>query len=406
MNDRQLSGQGGAIIIRIVVCLIILAIGFLGFMFLKSKKMAPVQKPQMERPLIVAVVSVFSKDVPVTIIAHGELRPIRRVEIAAEVSGRVVAVHPRLQTGEVITEGELLFSIDDRDYRSDYEFNKIRLAILERDQRLASNELTRVRTLFERNKVGSRAVVEKAERAANTTADRLAQVRQAMIRAKIKLEHCRVLAPFTCRITKKLIEKDQFVSPGKVVLGLADDSILELEVPVNSHDAFQWLQFTDSKNTDAPDPGAWFAGIRNVPCEVHWTEDTRNSAQGTLDRVTSFDETTRTVKVAIKIDSRQMRQSNTGMPLVAGMFCRVVIPGGSMQNVMELPRWAVSFENSVYIVRDKRLFTVPVHVLRVQDNKAYISKGLEEGDLVITTRLVNPLERSLVQIAGTKENLK
>jgi RND family efflux transporter MFP subunit len=310
----------------------------------------------------------------------------------------VVEVHPRLQTGEIIAEGELLFAIDDRDYRSEYESNKTRLAILKRDKELTAKELVRVRTLFEKNKVGTRAGVEKTEQAANNSADRLAQVQQALTRAEIKLEHCRVLAPFTCRITSKNIEKGQYVAPGKIVLGLADDSVLELEVPLDSRDAFEWLPFVENNHDNPVASEAWFAAVEPVQCEVIWTEDANNKAMGVLNRVSSFDEKTRTVKVVLQIDSRQFAKQNRPMPLVAGMFCRITIPGGLMKDVVELPRWAVSFENTVYVIRDGRLETAPVQVVRVQDDNAYISKGLVQGDMVITTRLVNPLERSLVEV--------
>ena len=398
MSEQQQNSMSATVIIRVVACLIILLIGFGGFRVLKGRKKAPSQVKQVERPLRVEALTTSFKDVPVLIEAYGDLRSIRMVEIAAEVAGNVVEVHPRLQTGEVINEGELLFAIDDRDYRTEYESNRTRLAILKRDKELTAKELKRMRTLFEENKVGTKAGVEKAEQAANNSANRFAQVQQAMIRAEIKLERCRVLAPFTCRITSKNIEKGQYVAPGKIVLGLADDSILEIEVPLDSRDAFEWLQFTEKKVNDSAVPEAWFASVKPVQCEVIWTENANNSATGVMNRVSSFDKNTRTVKVVLRIDSRQFSELNRPMPLVAGMFCRVVIPGGTMNHVIELPRWAVSFEENVYVIRDNRLETVPVTVARVQENNSYISKGLAEGDMVIITRLVNPLELSLVQV--------
>ncbi len=405
MSEQEKGSMRSTVIIRVVACVIILLLGFGGFRFLKSRKKAPAQAPLVERPLKVEAVSVSHKDVPVLIEAHGELRSIRMVEIAAEVAGSVVEIHPRLKTGAVIQKGELLFAIDDRDYATEYESNKTRLAILERDKEISAKELNRVRTLFEKNKVGTRAGVEKAEQAANNTADRLAQVKQAMIRARIKLERCRVYAPFTCRITLKKIEKGQYVSPGKIVLGLADDSILELEVPLDSGDAFQWLQF--SRNMmEGPVTEAWFAELKPVQVEVIWTENSENRAVAVVNRVSAYDEKTRTVRVVLQIDSRQFMKEKHPMPLVAGMFCRVLIPGRTMKDVVELPRWAVSFENSVYVVRGDRLETVPVEVARVQENRAYISSGLEEGDMVITTRLVNPLERSLVEVVEEKSTFE
>ena len=398
MSEKQKNSILATVLIRVVVCLVILLMGFGGFAFLAGRKKAPSQIAPVERALRVEAVTATFQSVPVEIESHGELRSIRMVEIAAEVAGSVVEVHPRLQTGEVIGKGELLFAIDDRDYRSEYESNKTRLAILKRDKELTAKELKRVRTLFEKNKVGTRAGVEKTEQAANNSADRLAQVQQAMIRAAIKLERCKVFAPFTCRITSKKIEKGQYVAPGKIVLGLADDSVLELEVPLDSRDAYRWLQFVDMNNQKTAIPEAWFTDVKPVKCEVIWTEDVNNSTTGILNRVSVFDEKTRTVKVVIRIDAKQLSQQGSSIPLVSGMFCRVTIPGKSMEQVVELPRWAVSFENTVYVVRKDRLQTVPVEVARVQDNNAFISKGLTEGDTVITTRLVNPLERSLVQV--------
>lgn len=401
-EQQNKKSMGATIIIRVVACFIILCIGFGGFSFLKSRKKAPSHTTREERPLRVEAEAVTFKDIPVFIEAHGGLRSIRMVNIAAEVAGRVTEVHPNLQIGEVIPHGELLFAIDDRDYRSEYESNKMRLAILKRDKELSAKELVRVRTLFEKSKVGTRAGVEQAEKLANSSADRFAQVQQAMVRASIKLERCQVFAPFNCRITSKNIEKGQYVAPGKVVVGLADDSILELEVPLDSRDAFQWLQFSADKTSNRAGSAAWFAALEPVSCEVFWTENETNRAIGILKRVSSFDQKTRTVKVILQIDSKQFADSPQSMPLVSGMFCRARIPGKSMQQVVELPRRAVSFENSVYVVRNKRLETAPVQVVRTQDNMAYISKGLALGDLVITTRLVSPLERSLVELTDTR----
>ncbi|MEN8200810.1 MAG: HlyD family efflux transporter periplasmic adaptor subunit, partial [Thermodesulfobacteriota bacterium] len=222
------------------------------------------------------------------------------------------------------------------------------------------------------------------------------KVQQAMTRAETNLQRCRVYAPFDCRITSKKIEKGQYVAPGKIVLGLADDSTLELEVGLDSRDAMKWLQFSETVESDISVSKAWFRGVKPVQCEVSWTEDPEKRAVATLDRVSGFDEKTRTLKVVLRVDSKQFSQ--TGLPLVAGMFCRTAIPGRTMRQVVAIPRWAVSFENTVYVVRDRRLHTTQVQVARVQDNKAYISKGLAEGDMVIVTRLVNPLERSLVKL--------
>ena len=52
----------------------------------------------------------------------------------------------------------------------------------------------------------------------------------------------------------------------------------------------------------------------------------------------------------------------------------------------------------VYIARDGRLAIQPVSVVRNEGGNTYVSKGLQPGDSVITTRLVDPEPRTLLQI--------
>jgi hypothetical protein len=92
------------------------------------------------------------------------------------------------------------------------------------------------------------------------------------------------------------------------------------------------------------------------------------------------------------------------MPLVEGMFCLVEIPGKIMPGVVALPRWAVSFDNTVYVARANRLKTLPVRVARIQGEQAFVAEGLADGEQVIVTRLVDPLENSLLSIKSVSEN--
>jgi multidrug resistance efflux pump len=54
----------------------------------------------------------------VTIRGYGQVKALNTVNITPEVAGRIVALQPRLEQGEVIPSGEMLFRIGDRDYRA------------------------------------------------------------------------------------------------------------------------------------------------------------------------------------------------------------------------------------------------------------------------------------------------
>ena len=218
--------------------------------------------------------------------------------------------------------------------------------------------------------------------------------------ARANLDRCTVRAPFTGRISAVSLELGQFVSPGFSAVTLANDAVLEILVPLDSRDARQWLRF-DSLRSRAT---AWFQNLARTPCAIRWTESPGTHAwEGFLDRVVKFDQKTRTLTVAVKIPATRAVSADSTLPLVEGMFCSVEIPGLPMENVYRVPRWAVSFSNKVYTVQNNRLKTVSVTVVRSQGEQTFIATGLTSGDRVITTRLVDPLENSLLEIVDLKQ---
>ena len=398
---KQREKRKRSIIGRAIICLLVLAAAGGGFVALKSVKQPPVKANRQERPLKVETFTAHKKDVPVFLNGYGELKPIKQVAISAEVAGRVIEVHPRLQAGEHIPEGELLFRIDDSEYETEYQLNKKRVAILRKDLELAKKELSRVRTLFDKNKVGTAAGVEAAEKTVNNSADRLAQAELATSRAQYDYVRSVVLAPFTARVVMSDLEQGQYVTPGKTIITIADDSWLEVEVPIYSRDAAEWLIFSPDDIINQN----WFEISQHIEARVRWTESEDAIFNGFVHRVSSYSAETRNVHVVIRIGREENKDNRAthGVPLVAGMFVSVEIPGRIMENVIPIPRVAVSFENRVSLVRNDRLATVEVEVVRVQGDYAYIGSGLEEGDQIVTTRLVNPLEGSKLIIVGTEE---
>ena len=424
---------------RIFACILILGFGLFGMSRLADLKKPPAEKVVTERPVRVEAMTVQARDIPVLITGYGEARAQKEVMIAPEVSGRIVTIHPRLDMGETISADETLFKIDDTNYQAalaeaqaavqqfrnviarlakQFAIDRDRLKTLQRNQELAGAEFERLRKLFVADKVGTRSGVEAAEKGFNTATDGVDQMNQALALypiqikeaesslaaaqarlslAQANLDRCHVRAPFNARVKFVVLEKGQFVSPGQQVLTLADDSTLEIQVPLDGQDARKWLQFTNS--SPAPDT-AWFSALKPVSCRIRWSEDKAgHSWKGTLHRVVKFEQKTRTLTVAVRVSGRDVISTVDGrLPLVDGMFCAVSIPGRTLENVFQLPREAVSFENTVHVVVDSRLKTIPVEVARIDGDTTYVSGGLKNGDTVITTRLIDPLENSLIEI--------
>ncbi len=387
------------VIISIVISIIVLFIGVMGMAMLARLKAPPAEAKNGERPLRVEALQVKQKDIPVFITGHGEVKALNVVSIAPEVPGKIVKIHPRLEVGEIIPKGEVLFKIDPKDYMTVRKISSQRLKILKRSQELAKKEYERVRLLFEKNNVVTLAGLEAAEKTMLAAADLERQISQALETAETNLERCEVRAPFNARIKSVSLEKGQYVTPGQNIVTLADDSVLEIHVPLDSRDARKWLRFNKD---EIKGKIAWFSALEQAPCKISWTENNNGQTwDGRLHRVVKFNPQTRTLTIAVRVDAETANKKNPrSLPLVEGMFCSVKIPGRTLHNVFRLPRQAVSFENTVYIAVDNRLKTIPVKVARVEDENAYVTDGLNAGDMVVTTRLIDPLENALLEITN------
>ncbi|MEE8398456.1 MAG: efflux RND transporter periplasmic adaptor subunit [Desulfobacterales bacterium] len=428
-----------SVVKRVVIGGLILVAGIAGMIALASQKQPPAAAENGERPITVEILTAEMKDVSVNITGYGEAKALNVVSISPEVPGIIVHVHPRLETGEVIAASEVLFRIDSRNYlagyreaeamvaqmenaisrmRKQYAIDVQRLKTIERNRDLARAEYERIQDLLKQDNVGTRSGVDRAEQAFNSTSDQADQMDQAVslypIRikeaesglasaqarfklAEANLQRCEIRAPFDGRIKDVSLEKGQYVSPGQQVISLADDSVLEIQVSLDSRDARRWLRFdpdTEGVRT------AWFSGLEKVSVKIRWTEMKNGDHwEGYLHRVVRFDPQTRTVTVAVRIRAKNAwLPDSRALPLVEGMFCSVQIPGQTMKDVVQVPRWAVSFANTVYLVKDDRLKTQEVTVDRSEGDFAYISEGLQAGDRVITTRLIDPLENALLEI--------
>lgn len=441
-----MSSTRRKVVATAVSCIAVLLVGVTGRYALASLKKPPAQIEAREPALSVSAIRAEARDVEVIIPGTGQVRPLNVVAITPEVAGQVVEIHPRLEVGELIPKGETLFLIDPRTYQARYDearaavgqaeaairrleaqytTDQERLKTWERTRELARAEYERRKTLMEQDEVGTQSGVDTAEQAYMSARDAYDQLAQAltmqplrieeaksalesataaMNTARINLDRTRLVAPFDARVKSVAVELGQYVAPGTSAMGpgsaavvLADDSLLEISVPLDSRTARQWLRFANHQN--APDV-AWFGDLEPVTCRIRWTEDKDGHCwEGTLHRVEKFEEDTRTLVVAVRVSGEQaLSQDVDKLPLVEGMFCSVEIPGKVVTGLYELPVWAVSFENTAYVAVDGRLKTVPVEVSHTQGESVFVSGGIRPGDIVVTTRLSNPLENSLLDI--------
>jgi len=422
----------------------LLAMGVAGMLGLAALKKPPAEAKSSgeERAIRVTTIQAVPSDATVTLSGFGEVRSVRSVEIAPQVPGTVTQIHPRLVAGEVVRAGEILFALDARALEaaieevnariaeSDTQLRRLdterkneteRLVLVERSRDLAQARFDRTKKLHA-EAIGNQTDMDDAERMLNEAAEasqvlerevalfpiRIQETEQqraaleaALKLAQLKLDHATVRAPFDGRIAEVRVEQGQYVSPGQAALVLADDSTLEIAVKLDAAEARTWLRFAVESNADGM---AWFGAVEPVACEVRWVEDVDSTGwRGTQDRVEQFDPDSRTVTVVVRVSAADAHGEPGRAPLVAGMFCETRIPGRAISGVYRLPQSVLTLDRTVRIARAGRLANVPVEVLRQEGADMYVRAELGADDRVITTRLVNPIENTLLDLADTHE---
>lgn len=395
---EEKSGLKFNLVKKGALCLCIIVAGAGLMVLMAAMKTPAMEKEIAEKALKVEIIKVEKEDVGLTVSGYGEVVALNTLAVSPEVSGVITSVHPRLEEGETIPRGEVLFTIDADDYRTELETYTIRHRALTGNLKLAEKEYLRVKKLYTKNNTGTLADVEAAERSWNTAGDNLAQVEKLLKDTRKNLERTTVTAPFDARIKRVDLEKGQFVTAGAGVLTIADDSLLEVVVPVEAGDALMVVDFESDADADAT--GLWFKKVKAAPSRVVWSESgKRITATGSLHRVVRYDATNRMVYLAVRIGNTAGEETVTnGFPIVDGMFCQVIISGKTLTDVVRVPDHAVSYDGKVRLASNGRLETVPVTVLWKENGYTLVASGLNRGDQLITTRLSSPLENSLLDV--------
>jgi len=179
-------------------------------------------------------------DLTVTAEAAGQIEPIRLVEVKSKASGEITEIH--IETGDVVTAGQLLVRIDPRDVRNafdqadaDLEVARARLATAEA-QRKRSEELRAANVVTDQEyesalleEANARAQFIKAQTNLQLARERLNDV---AIRAPIN----GTIIAETIEIGQIIASASQNISGGTTLLTMADLAEMQVRALVDETD--------------------------------------------------------------------------------------------------------------------------------------------------------------------------
>ncbi len=305
----------------------------------------------------------------------GTLRTLSNIDVKPEVGGRLIATY--FKEGDLVQKDQLLAEIDPINYRLAYDQAAAALEVaqagLERTK--VSAEHAKTEKIRADNLLRSGGITEKDHQAAVTgvkdadTQVRLAEAqcgqgRAALAIAEKALKDCKILAPAQGHVQKRFFDKGSLLAPGISLYTIVDNSQLELECVIPSHQL-----------------AAIRLGQRAVFTTPTWGERKFEGAVSAINPTIESDN--RSVKLILKI-------ANPGGELRSGMYARGEVVTGHETGALVIPRDALipekegSDTTGVYVVREGRAHRVGIQIGGSQQDRVWARQGLSEGELVIT----------------------
>jgi len=204
------------------------------------------------------------RDLVAAVTASGKIQPKKKVDISADITGRITRIAVR--EGDLVTKGQFLLQIDPTIYQANLQQSEAVLASSQaaavqakanRDQ--ADRALGRTKELHAQNpNLVSQEQLEQAQTAfdiaeANLTAAQrqVDQARAAVRSASDNLRKTTLLAPMAGRVTRLSVEEGEVAVPGTfskdvgLLLTISDLSVIQVKVNVDETDVVR-LHLGDS----------------------------------------------------------------------------------------------------------------------------------------------------------------
>jgi membrane fusion protein, multidrug efflux system len=215
--------------------------------------------------------------------------------------------------------------------------------------------------------------------------------------AKLQLERCRLLAPFNGWVRDKRVSVGQYLNAGEKIAQLYADASAEVRLPVSS-DQLEFLTLPSSNSISQLGPEVDFSA-RLGSKEQHW--------RGRIVRTTSSLDDKNAMLYAIAEIPDAFRSKPNQAALMPGQFVKATIDGIERYDLLSLPKSALFSGNQVYgINKEDKLKLHTVEILRNENGRIIISKGIAAGERILAAGVELPIEGMRIKIAVTKPDKK
>jgi HlyD family secretion protein len=198
---------------------------------------------------------VAKRDLVASVTASGQVQPHTKVDVASDVSGRIVRL--AIKEGQMVTKGQFLLQIDPATYQAEVQRNQAAVAAAKAELARTKANLDQSKSALRRSeevaKSNSTLISEEQLEQLRTTVDvnaalyesarhSIDQTTAALANAQSLLSKTTILAPMSGQVTRLAVEQGETAVPGTfskdqaLLLTISDMSMLETKVKVDETD--------------------------------------------------------------------------------------------------------------------------------------------------------------------------
>ena len=387
-NHSQTPQYAGLSLLKTAIVIgTIIALSFVVIIWLKINKPEAVKSGPQQSILTVNASPVETRDYTVIISSNGSVSAKTSTSLVAQVAGEITGITNQFASGARFNKGDLLLTIDQRNFAAAVSSAKANLAQAEAS--LENNKASAEQAIKDWKRLGftgepNNRVLRKPQLdAAQAQYDAALSSFQ---KAQLDLSRTKIRAPYDGSVVSKDIGIGQFVTVGTPLGSIFSNQGLEITLPVNQEEYAQLDLSGDANVTLYSDLGG-----------------ARHQWQGKLIRADqAFNVNTRQLNVTVNVSDSI---SNNGLELKIGQYLNASIEGTIIEQAQIIPNSAVREGSYVFILSDNTLRRKDVNILWQDDNNTIVT-NLTEKDMVVTTGLSGVVSGSKAKLAGQKEQSK
>jgi RND family efflux transporter MFP subunit len=316
------------------------------------------------------------QDVTVYLHMTGRTAAINKVDIVARVRGYLEKIY--FKDGEIVKKGQLLFTIDPREYIATLHKSEADLLNAKSSLNFAKNDLDRREKAYRKKAVSeldylrAKAEYDKAKAA-------VAAAEANVEEAKLNLSYTRIHAPITGKTSRHLIDAGNLVgaSGPTVLTTVVSLNPIYAYFNINERAVARYLRKVamEGKRKGKIHPR------KTVPVDLALATEEGYSHKGKLDYVDNrVDPNTGTLQARAVF-------SNENITIVPGFFAKIRIPDRVEKNALLVPERAIGLDQVgryLYVVGpDNKVVRKDIKLGPAFDTMRVVEKGLEKDARVI-----------------------